>query len=372
MGDNPPGTDGQTGPKTAMKLADLDFDLPAERIARYPAARRDRSRLLVLDRERDTLQHRVFADILEYLRPEDAIVINDTKVLPARLSGRKRETGGRVELLLVKREAEAGTVWSALARPASRLPPGTVIDIAGGGLEAEIVSRAEADNCIRVAFRAASGAGGEDDDLDRRVEEAGEVPLPPYLGREAEPSDRIRYQTVYARQPGAVAAPTAGLHFTSSLLEQIEALGTGVVRILLHVGPGTFQPIRAEDPRAHRLTAEFYEVGAEATAELNRRRQAGGRIIAVGTTAVRTLETVAAAAGDDGFQSARGWTDLFVSPPFDFCAADALVTNFHLPRSSLLLLVAAFIGLDRLKQVYAEAMAAGYRFYSYGDAMLIV
>ena len=356
-----------------MKLADLDFDLPAERIARHPVARRDQSRLLVLDRARDEVQHRTFADIVEYLRPEDAIVVNDTKVLPARLCGHKRETGGRVELLLVRREEGEEAVWLALARPASRLRPGTIIAFAGGELEAQIIGRAEDEGRVRVTLRGPSGrVVGVDGDaeIEGLLAEAGEVPLPPYLERDAEPDDRVRYQTVYARRPGAVAAPTAGLHFTPELLQQIEALGTGLVRILLHVGPGTFQPIRADDPRRHRLEAEFYEVDAAAAAELDRRRQAGGRVIAVGTTAVRALETVAARG--HGFQAQRGWTDLYVYPPFDFRAADAMVTNFHLPRSSLLLLVAAFAGFERIKQAYAEAIATGYRFYSYGDAMLIV
>ena len=352
-----------------MKLADLEFDLPIESIARYPTPRRDQSRLLVLDRKRERLQHRIFSDIIEFLRPGDALVINETKVLPARLSGHKKETGGRVELLLIDREEAEGVVWRALARPAKRLHPGTVISMSDGQLQAVVVG--EAGGRIRVAFSAATASGAkEDDEICRLLDTAGQVPLPPYLEREPEPEDRIRYQTVYARRAGAVAAPTAGLHFTETLLQDIEALGVSIIRILLHVGPGTFEPIRSDDPLEHELEAEFYEVQATAVAELNRRRQAGGRIIPVGTTSVRTLETIAAGSGV--LEASTGWTDLFVHPPFDFRATDALVTNFHLPRSSLLLLVAAFAGLERLKQAYAEAIKANYRFYSYGDAMLIV
>ncbi len=357
-----------------MKLADLEFDLPAGSIARYPTAQRDQSRLLVLDRKREQLQHRLFSDIIEYLRPDDALVINETKVLPARLSGNKKETGGRVELLLIDREEVPGVVWRALARPAKRLHPGTVISMSDGQLRAEVVGEAKGEGRVQVAFStpSASDGIGQDDEICRIVERAGQVPLPPYLDREPEPEDRIRYQTVYARRAGAVAAPTAGLHFTQALLQEIEALGVGIVRILLHVGPGTFEPIRSRDPLTHELEAEFYEVQDTAAAELNRRRQAGGRIIPVGTTSVRTLETVATGVDGIDFEASTGWTNLFVHPPFDFRATDGLITNFHLPRSSLLLLVAAFAGLERLKQAYIEAIRAQYRFYSYGDAMLIV
>ena len=357
-----------------MKLADLEFDLPAENIARYPAPRRDGSRLLVLDRKCEQLQHRSFSDIVEFLRPDDALVINETKVLPARISGNKEETGGRVELLLIGREEAQGVVWRALARPAKRLHIGTVISMSDGQLRAEVVGEAKEEGRVLVAFSApgVGDGGSQEDEICRLVERAGQVPLPPYLNREPEPEDRIRYQTVYARQTGAVAAPTAGLHFTEALLQEIEALGVGIVRILLHVGPGTFEPIRSQDPLTHELEAESYEVQEAAAEELNRRRRAGGRIIPVGTTSVRTLETITTGADGIDFEASSGWTDLFVHPPFNFRATDALITNFHLPRSSLLLLVAAFTGLERLKQAYREAIRAQYRFYSYGDAMLIV
>lgn len=372
-----------------MRLSDLDFDLPNESIARYPAVRRDQSRLLVIDRKHHQLQHRTFTDILGFLRPEDALVVNETKVSPARLYGCKQDTGGRVEFLLIGREPCDGVVWRALARPASRLHPGTVVSLSEGELEAEVVGKAEGEGRVRVAFRlplasedlplagedlplACEGDNHDDEEISRLLERLGQVPLPPYLGRDPEPEDRDRYQTVYARVAGAVAAPTAGLHFTQALLQQVEALGVGLVKILLHVGPGTFEPIRSADPRAHQLEAEFYEVKESAAAELNARRRAGGRIIPVGTTSVRTVETIATHRGEAGLQASSGWTDLFVHPPFDFRATDALITNFHLPRSSLLLLVAAFAGLERLKQAYAEAISADYRFYSYGDAMLIV
>ena len=341
-----------------MKLADYDFDLPKELIAQYPVPERDQSRLLVLDRSDGSLAHRQFRDILDYLSPPDVLVLNRTQVMPARLVGRKADTGGRVELLLI-RPLAAGA-WLALGRPGRGLKPGIELEFGDGALRAHIDERG-AGGRFKVRFDAA--------DIMAQLEQVGEIPLPPYIQRSVGAEDRARYQTVYAEQPGAVAAPTAGLHFTPELLAALEAKGVAVAKVLLHVGPGTFAPVRAADPREHRLEAEYCEIDEGVAAELAQRRAAGGRIVAVGTTVVRTLESAVAAAGE--LRSFAGFVETFIYPPYAFGAVDALVTNFHLPRSSLLMLVAAFVGRERLFAAYREAVARQYRFYSYGDAMII-
>ena len=367
-----------------MDIAEFDFHLPPDQIAQYPAPERDRSRLLVLDRADGSRRHLLFRDLADMLRPEDALVVNETRVLPARLSSSKSETGGKVELLLIRPD---GDRWQALARPARRLRPGTELNLDEGGRRLrveEVLGRGRI--LVRLvrgkggASRTAeapeggvppgAGGGGDGSSMLHLLEEAGEVPLPPYIQRRPEDSDRERYQTVFARQPGAVAAPTAGLHFTAPLIRRIKARGVAVVPILLHVGPGTFEPVRVADPRQHSVEAEYYCVSDEAAAELRDRRRAGGKIVAVGTTVVRALETAVDAEGE--IRPGRGWTDKFILPPYRIEAVDALVTNFHLPRSSLLLLVAAFAGRPVLMETYRIAVESGYRFYSYGDAMLVL
>ena len=354
----------------AYPTSAFDYDLPPDRIARYPAARRDESRLLVLDRATGGIAHRRFRDLVEYVRPGDALVLNETRVLPARLVGRK-PTGAPAEVLLLHpapgpggelpADWGAATDWVALVRPGSKLKPGRVVDIAHD-LRVQILDSAP-DGARIVRLLTTLPAR---DALARH----GRVPLPPYLGREPEPADAERYQTVYARSDGSVAAPTAGLHFTPELLATLEAAGVRLVRVVLHVGPGTFRPVEEEDPARHRMHAEWYHVPEEAAAALNEARAAGGALWAVGTTVVRTLETVA---GPDGrIAPGRGWTDLFIRPPYRFRAVDRLITNFHLPRSTLLMLVAAFGGYEPVMRAYREACAAGYRFYSYGDAMAIL
>lgn len=344
-----------------MRASDFDYDLPRELIAQQPLADRASSRLLVLDREKDGVEHRRFPDLLDYLRPPDVLVINDTKVFPARLLGR-RPTGGRVEILLL--EDLGGGDWTALVRPARALRPGAVVHIADD-LSAEVV--AAADGGERVVRLHA-------EDVSAALERHGHVPLPPYIRRDWEKgeddADRGRYQTVYAREVGAAAAPTAGLHFTDELLSAIEAKGIGVVRVTLHVGRGTFEPIRSEDVDAHRMHAERCFVGEEAAERINASRRAGGRIVAVGTTSVRVLET---ASGEDGLvRPFDGWADLFIKPGYVFRAVDVLLTNFHLPRSTVLVLACAFGGRERVLGAYREAIRERYRFYSYGDAMLIL
>ena len=341
-----------------MKLADYDFDLPEELIAQHPAPARDQSRLLVIGRSDGSLVHRHFCDILDYLSPPDVLVLNRTQVMPARLVGRKAHTGGRVELLLI-RPLPTGS-WLALGRPGRGLRPGNKLEFGDGALPALIEERVEGGR-FKVRFDAV--------DIMAQLEQMGEIPLPPYIRRSADAEDRARYQTVYAEQLGAVAAPTAGLHFTPELLTKLEAKGVAVAKVLLHVGPGTFAPVRAADPREHRLEAEYCEVDEGVAAELAQRRAAGGRIVAVGTTVVRTLESAVAVSGE--LQPFAGFVETFIYPPYAFGAVDALVTNFHLPRSSLLMLVAAFVGRERLFNIYREAVARQYRFYSYGDAMII-
>ncbi len=337
-----------------MKVSDFDYDLPEDRIARFPAEKRDASRLLVLRRAAGAVEHRRFSDLPRYLRSGDALVLNETKVCQARISGR-RPSGGRADFLLVGPHPAGG--WEALARPARRLRPGESVALARGRLE--ILERL-ANGRRRVELRDEDGAP-----LD--PEAVGRPALPPYIRREPDESDRERYQTVYARVKGAVAAPTAGLHFTPELLDEIARAGVALVRLVLHVGVGTFKPVRVEDPSEHRMEAEYYDYPASAARELARVRAAGGRVVCVGTTCVRVLETVGLSS-----EPQAGWTDLFIKPPHVFRTLDALVTNFHLPRSTLLMLASAFAGTGVILRAYREARDAGYRFYSYGDAMLIL
>jgi S-adenosylmethionine:tRNA ribosyltransferase-isomerase len=339
-------------------LAAYDFDLPEALIAQRPAARRDEARMLVLGRESGAVEDRLFYELPGLLRPEDVVVLNDTRVFPARLVGRREPGGGRAELFLVAPAGE-GT-WLALAKPGRRLRAGARVRFEAG-LEAEVLE-AHDDGTRRVRFVC-------EGPLDEALERAGRMPLPPYIRRAAGDEDRERYQTVYARHRGAVAAPTAGLHFTPEVLGRIRAQGTAVAAVTLHVGYGTFEPVRAADLRRHAVAAEAVEVTAEAAGAVNAARRRGGRVLAVGTTTTRALETAADEAGV--VHPYRGATALTVTPGYRFRAVDALLTNFHLPRSSLLVLVSAFAGRARVLAAYGHAVAAGYRFYSYGDCMLI-
>ncbi len=342
-----------------MNLSDYDFDLPQELIAQEPVAQRDQSRLLVLDRGEGSVRHMRFADIVDLVAPGDVLVVNQTRVFPARLHGTRAQTGGKVELLLIAREPSGH--WLAMGKPGRALQVGSELVFAEGRLRAFVVERTVGGR-VRLQFDA--------EDIMPIVEQVGEIPLPPYIRRAATSDDADRYQTVFARAHGAIAAPTAGLHFTQPLLDQIGRAGTAIEPVLLHVGPGTFEPVRATDPRAHRIEAEYFEVSATAAEEINRRRRDGGRAVAVGTTSVRALET--AVDGKGLLHESNGWTDAFIYPPYTFGAVDVLVTNFHLPKSTLLMLVAAFAGYEHLMRAYAEAVREGYRFYSYGDAMMVV
>jgi S-adenosylmethionine:tRNA ribosyltransferase-isomerase len=357
-----------------MRISDFDYELPEELIAQHPLERRDASRMLVVSRPGGDWRDSSFSEFPTELRAGDALVVNNTRVFPARLVGRREPTGGRVELLLVRRREDLGAnIWETLARPARRLEAGARLAFGGGRLRAEVVSATE-DGAGRVVRFHSEGDLSEAD-FDALVEEFGQVPLPPYIRREgrdlaAREEDRERYQTVYAAARGAIAAPTAGLHFTPRVLEEIKARGVRTVELTLHVGYGTFAPVRVEELAEHRVAPERFEISEEAAAEINLARARGGRVVAVGTTVVRALES--AAAKDGTLRAGRGETALTITPGYEFRAVDALLTNFHLPRSSLLVLVGAFAGRELVLAAYRHAVAARYRFYSYGDCMLIV
>jgi len=342
-----------------VRIEDLDYELPPELIAQHPPARREDARLLVVERASGALHDDAISHLGAWLRAGDALAINETRVIPARLNT-QRKSGGRVELLLVRPEQDGA--WRVLAKPAKKAAQGEILTTADGCLVLEVIAAGdEGERVVRVVRG----------DLRAGLEAHGDVPLPPYIHRPPEPGDRERYQTVFARVEGAVAAPTAGLHFTPELLASLEGAGVSTARVLLHVGPGTFRPISASDPREHRMDEEWFEVSAAAAATLRDARARGGRIVAVGTTVARALES-ACDANAGAIGAASGWTRKFILPPYQFQAVDALLTNFHLPRTTLLLLVAAFAGEEPTRRAYAHAVAERYRFYSYGDAMLVV
>ena len=345
--------------------SDFEYDLPPELIAQHPLPDRAASRLLVLERASGAIRHARFTDIVDLARPEDVLVVNVSRVIPARLRGTReagsgtRATSAPAELLLVREMAD-GT-WLAMGHPGGKLKPGRrvtfgddaaadIVEVLGGGLR-------------RVRFLGPLDAAAT-------LAKYGEVPLPPYIRRPPDPEDRERYQTVYAEHDGSAAAPTAGLHFTPELLQRLRARGTAIATLDLHIGPGTFKPVEVEDLAAHPMHAERYVVSVAAADTINGRRAAGGRVWAVGTTVVRTLETVAQP--DGTIRPAAGDTSLFIYPPHPVRAVDRLVTNFHLPRSTLLMLVCAFGGYEHVMRAYGEAVRAGYRFYSYGDAMAVI
>jgi S-adenosylmethionine:tRNA ribosyltransferase-isomerase len=337
--------------------SDFDYELPAASIAQEPAPRGE-SRLLVLDRTGPERCSRV-RDLPRLLTPGDLLVLNDTRVIPARLYGRSAG-GGKMEILLI--EPVGGREWEALVKPGRRARPGARIEIAEG-LAAEVVDKREDGPAHRYRLRFS-------EPIEPHLDRLGHIPLPPYIHRPDTAEDRERYQTVYARRPGAVAAPTAGLHFTEGLLREIEGAGVEIARVTLHVGIGTFKPVDAERIEEHRMERERYEIGEETAGAVRRAREAGRRIVAVGTTVVRTLEGAALAGGGEVRAGERA-TDIFITPGFRFQVVDALLTNFHLPRSTLLMLVSALAGRERVMAAYEEAIREGYRFYSYGDAMLV-
>jgi S-adenosylmethionine:tRNA ribosyltransferase-isomerase len=343
-----------------MHISNFDYDLPEELIAQEPLIERDASRLLVLDRSGQSWRDTTVASLPEYLQANDVLVLNDTRVFPARLEGERVPSGGAVELLLV-REIEPD-LWECLTRPARRLAAGARITLANSRLRGEVIKTLERGLRI-IRFECA-------EPFHQIIDEVGQTPLPPYIKRPAESKDRERYQTIYANQRGAVAAPTAGLHFTSALLQSVQRRGVCIARITLHVGYGTFEPVRVCEVSEHRVAPERFSISEAAAQAINQARDAGGRVVAVGTTTTRALEASVTTNGK--ILSHSGSTNLTITPPYAFRAVDALLTNFHLPRSSLLLLVSAFAGREFTLNAYRHAVDQRYRFYSYGDCMLIL
>lgn len=342
-----------------MELHDFYYDLPQELIAQDPLSDRSSSRLMVMDRATGEIEHRVFRDIIDYLNPGDCLVINDTKVIPARLIGEREGTGAAIEVLLLKRREDMKDVWEVLVKPGKKARIGTRILFGGGKLVAEVIDIVEEGNrLIQFTY---------DGIFEEILDELGQMPLPPYITHKLE--DKNRYQTVYAKHEGSAAAPTAGLHFTNELLEQIQKKGIDIVRVTLHVGLGTFRPVKVENILEHHMHSEFYMVSQEATDKINKARQNGGRIICVGTTSCRTIES--AAAEDGTLKACSGWTEIFIYPGYKFKILDALITNFHLPESTLLMLVSALAGRENVLAAYKTAVEEKYRFFSFGDAMFI-
>ena len=340
-----------------MKRQDFYFDLPEELIAQDPLEDRSSSRLLVLDKKTGATSHHIFREIKDYLKPGDCLVINDTKVIPARLIGEKEGTGGKVEVLLLKRKGN--DVWETLVKPGKKMKPGARVSFGDGLLKGEVLEVVEEGN--RLIHFEYEGI------FEEILDQLGEMPLPPYITHKLQ--DKNRYQTVYAKHEGSAAAPTAGLHFTPELLAAIEAKGIRIARVTLHVGLGTFRPVKVEDVTQHHMHSEYYQVTQEAADIINDTKKRGGRVIAVGTTSTRTLESVA---DEDGtMHAAGGWTEIFIYPGYKFKCIDALITNFHLPESTLLMLVSALAGKEHIMHAYETAVQERYRFFSFGDAMFI-
>lgn len=342
-----------------MKRTDFSYHLPPELIAQEPLAERDASRLMTLDRRTGAVGHTVFREIERLLNPEDCLIINDSRVLPARLYGRKEKTGGHIEFLLLTQKS--ADTWEVLVKPGRIAKPGARFEFGDGLLRAEVLEIVEGGNrIVRFAFEG---------NFFALIERIGEMPLPHYIKKELTDSEKELYQTVYAREPGSAAAPTAGLHFTPELLARIQAKGVRIGRVTLHVGLGTFRPVKEENVEDHEMHSEHYEL-PQATADLiNETKQKGGRVVGVGTTSCRTLETVAHERGQ--ICAAEGWTGIYIYPGYEFKAIDALITNFHLPESTLLMLVSAFAGREHVLAAYEEAIRERYRFYSFGDAMFL-
>ena len=340
-----------------MNVKDYDYDLPEELIAQDPLEDRSSSRLMVLDRQTGDVEHRHFTDILEYLHPGDCLVINNTKVIPARLFGVKEDTQAKIEVLLLKRKEN--DIWETLVKPGKKAKPGTKLVFGDGLLTAEVVDVVEEGNRL-IQFH-------YDGIFEEILDQLGQMPLPPYITHQLK--DKNRYQTVYAKYDGSAAAPTAGLHFTKELLQKVKDMGVDIAEVTLHVGLGTFRPVKVDNVLDHHMHSEFYMVSQEAADKINRAKENGHRVIAVGTTSTRTLE---AAADENGhLQETSGWTEIFIYPGYQFKVIDALITNFHLPQSTLVMLVSALAGREHVLHAHETAVKEKYRFFSFGDAMLI-
>lgn len=351
------------------KLSQFNFDLPQDLIAQYPAKERDESRLMVVHKDTGKIEHRVFKDILDYFDDKDAFIFNNTKVFPARMYGMKEKTGAMIEVFLLRELNSTARLWDVLVDPARKIRVGNKLyfaDEKGNDLlVAEVVDNTTSrGRTIRFSFE------GTDEEFRAILKQLGKTPLPKYINREAEKLDEERYQTVYADEVGAVAAPTAGLHFSKTLLKQLEIKGINFSYVTLHVGLGTFRSIDVEDLSKHKMDAEYYRISQKDAQVVNEAKKAGRRVCAIGTTSMRSIESSVSAEGY--LKAAEGWTNLFVYPPYDFHIADSMITNFHLPKSSLVIMVAAFGGIDLIMNAYEEAVKEKYKFYSYGDAMLII
>ena len=341
-----------------MKTSDFYFDLPQELIAQDPLEDRSSSRLMVLDRKTGEIEHHIFKEVIDYLNPGDCLVVNNTKVIPARLFGSKEGTEAKIEILLLKRKEN--DVWETLVKPGKKAKPGTRISFGNGLLIGEVIDVVEEGNrLIKFTY---------DGIFEEILDQLGQMPLPPYITHQLK--DKNRYQTVYAKHDGSAAAPTAGLHFTPELLEEIKAKGVNIAHVTLHVGLGTFRPVKVEDVTNHHMHSEFYIVEEDQAKLINETKQRGGKIVSVGTTSCRTLES---ATDDQGvLHAGSGWTDIFIYPGYQFKMIDRLITNFHLPESTLLMLVSALAGKNNIMAAYEEAVKERYRFFSFGDAMLIL
>ena len=341
-----------------MKVSDFTFDLPEELIAQDPLEDRSSSRLLTLDKNTGEIGHDIFHNIVNYLKPGDCLVLNNTKVIPARLIGAKEETGGKVEVLLLKRKQD--NVWETLVKPGKKARPGARISFGDGKLVGEVIDVVDEGNRL-VKFE-------YEGIFEEVLDELGQMPLPPYITHQLK--DKNRYQTVYAKYDGSAAAPTAGLHFTKELLQQIKDMGVNIAYVTLHVGLGTFRPVKVDEITDHHMHSEFYQVDEEAAEKINRAKDSGHRVICVGTTSCRTIESAADETGH--LKPTSGWTEIFIYPGYKFKILDGLITNFHLPESTLIMLVSALAGREHVLAAYEEAVQERYRFFSFGDAMLIV
>jgi S-adenosylmethionine:tRNA ribosyltransferase-isomerase len=351
------------------KLSQFKFDLPDELIAQYPSQERDQSRLMVVDRKTGKIEHRIFKDLLEYFDDGDAMIFNNTKVFPARMYGKKEKTGAKIEVFLLRELNVEAKLWDVLVDPARKIRVGNKLyfadDKGNDILVAEVVDNTTSrGRTIRFFF------DGTDEQFRDVLKQLGSMPLPKYITRNPEDIDDERYQTVYAKEVGAVAAPTAGLHFSKELLKRLEIKGVDLAEVTLHVGLGTFRSIDVEDLSKHKMDAEYYQIPEKAAEVVNKAKEKNRRICAVGTTSMRTIESSVSATGM--LKPSEGWTNLFIYPPYDFSIANAMITNFHLPKTSLIIMVAAFGGFDLIMEAYEQAVKEKYRFFSYGDAMLII
>ena len=349
-----------------MKLSHFKFDLPEELLASYPSTQRDESRLMVLDRKKQTIEHKVFKDLVNYFDEGDVMIFNNTKVFPARLYGNKEKTGARIEVFLLRELNAESRLWDVLVDPARKIRIGNKLFFGDNDdLVAEVIDNTTSrGRTLRFLF------DGSYEAFRKKLKELGETPLPKYIQRDVEPIDDERYQTIYAKVEGAVAAPTAGLHFSKHLLKRLEIKGIDLAEVTLHVGLGTFNPVEVEDLSKHKMDSEEIDIPENASKMINNAIDTKKRVVAIGTTVMRTIESSVSA--DAHLKPYTGWTNKFIFPPYDFSIADAMVTNFHTPKSTLMMMTSAFAGHDFLKKAYAEAIKEKYKFYSYGDAMLII